>query len=34
MPDEYASFDNDVDTSKMPIMCKRKAGKISYASNA
>ena len=32
MPDEYASFDDDVDTWKCQSMCKRKAGKIYFVS--
>ena len=33
MPDEYASFDSDVDTSEILINVQKKAGKISYVSN-
>ena len=29
MLDMYASFDDDVDTSEMPINVQKKAGKIS-----
>ena len=34
MADEFASSEDDAHTSEMPIMCKRKVGKISYVSNA
>ena len=33
MPDEYASFDSDVDTSEILINVQKEAGKISYVSN-
>ena len=34
MPDEYASFNDDVDTSEMPINVQKKGWEDVYVSNA